>query len=516
MTTVIPGLFQINGVVSTDKSVLQNINAICTAAGCWMTYDITEGKWSVIMNRAGSSVASFNDSNIIGGINVSGKGISELYNSVTIEFPHKDLRDQTDYIDFDIAANKRFPNELDNKLNLSTDLANDPIQAQYIAGAELKQSRVDKVIQFRTDFSMLGLKAGDLIDVTAEMYGYTNKVFRITRLEEDDSEVLELSITALEYDADVYSTADLTRKIRSKKTGITPKAANQTLTGLDNKNGLVGLNGGLGDLANANLLASIMSLLGGRLDTALSLTQAAKDQGLSLYRGANTWVIDFGGKKVTIAASDVVISWTFTTGVDLDIRCRIVSPSVGQNTVNDSLGYTGSDPGGGGSIPPYSLDVWPVGATKGSAGTAYIEWGGDNQGAGKETVRVDIDRLKTVFPTKRYFVIECRGNWYSTRGSTQVLLQATLYEGGTTTATGESLVTGTPPTQTGFTSTGAVAYNFVNVGATRTRVLDGVGVFVDSLSTNPNVGGDLMGYFIFDTQNNTAQFTLEVPPEALT
>jgi hypothetical protein len=236
MTTVIPGLFQINGVVSTDKSVLQNINAICTAAGCWMTYDITEGKWSVIMNRAGASVASFNDANIIGGITVSGKGINELYNSVTIEFPHKDLRDQTDYIDFDIAAGERFPNELDNKLNLSTDLANDPIQAQYIAGAELKQSRVDKVIQFRTDFSMLGLKAGDLIDVTASMYGYSGKMFRITRIEEDDSDVLQLSITALEYDADVYSTADLNRKIRSKKTGITPKAANQTLYNNDSFN----------------------------------------------------------------------------------------------------------------------------------------------------------------------------------------------------------------------------------------------------------------------------------------
>jgi hypothetical protein len=259
MTTVIPGLFQINGVVSTDKSVLQNINAICTAAGCWMTYDITEGKWSVIMNRAGSSIASFNDSNIIGGINVSGKGISELYNSVTIEFPHKDLRDQTDYIDFDIAAGERFPNELDNKLNLSTDLANNPIQAQYIAGAELKQSRVDKVIQFRTDFSMLGLKAGDLIDVTAEMYGYTNKVFRITRLEEDDSEVLELSITALEYDADVYNTADLIRKIRSKKTGITPKAANQTLTRIDNSYTTNQLSNSLNDPANTALITSLLA-----------------------------------------------------------------------------------------------------------------------------------------------------------------------------------------------------------------------------------------------------------------
>ena len=179
MTTYVSGLYNINGVISTDKSVLQNLNALCTSAGSWMTYDISDGKWSVVINRAGSSAASFTDSNIIGGINVSSTGINDLYNSATIEFPHKDLRDQTDYIDFDIPTVDRFPNELDNRLSLRIDLLNDPIQAAYIASAELKQSRVDKIIEFRTDFSKLGLKAGDLIDVTNTVYGYTNKMFRI-------------------------------------------------------------------------------------------------------------------------------------------------------------------------------------------------------------------------------------------------------------------------------------------------------------------------------------------------
>lgn len=241
MTTYVSGLYNINGVISTDKSVLQNLNALCTSAGSWMTYDISDGKWSVVINRAGTSVASFDDANIIGGINVSSTGVNDLYNSVTIEFPHKDLRDQTDFIDFDIPAEQRFPNELDNRLNMSIDLINDPIQAAYIAGAELKQSRVDKIIEFRTDFSKLGLKAGDLIDVTNTMYGYANKMFRITKMQEEDAEGLVISITALEYNADVYSTDGLVRTLREKKTGITPKAANQSLSendALANANGV--------------------------------------------------------------------------------------------------------------------------------------------------------------------------------------------------------------------------------------------------------------------------------------
>jgi hypothetical protein len=91
-------LFEINGVISTDKTVLQNLQELATAAGCWLTYDVSSNRWAVIINQAGASVASFNDSNIIGGINVSGKGMNELYNSALIEFPHKDLRDQNDEI----------------------------------------------------------------------------------------------------------------------------------------------------------------------------------------------------------------------------------------------------------------------------------------------------------------------------------------------------------------------------------------------------------------------------------
>lgn len=226
-------LFAINGVVSTDKSVLQNLNALCDAAGCWLTYDISQGKWAIIINRAGSSVASFNDSNIIGNINVSGKGITELYNSVSVEFPHKDLRDQKDYIELEIPEADRFPNEINNTLNLSYDCINDPIQAEFLAAMELKQSRLDKVITFRTDYTKIGLKAGDLIDVTSTMYGYTNKMFRITRIEESDDEVLGIAITALEYSADIYSTSGLTRKVRNKNTGIKFKQSNTALQEAD-------------------------------------------------------------------------------------------------------------------------------------------------------------------------------------------------------------------------------------------------------------------------------------------
>jgi len=223
--------FKINGVVDTSQNVLTNINTLATAAGAFVTWDPATGTWSVIKNTTGTPVMTFDDTNIIGNINVSGSGINDLYNAVTIEFPHQDLKDTRDYIDLEIPEGERFPQELDNKLDISLECINDPVQAQFIAARELKQSRVDKIIEFSTSYLGNGLSAGDLIGVTSSMYGYTNKVFRVITIQEEDSEDagIVFSIQALEYDPDVYSTDGLVRTERNKKTGITPKAANEVI-----------------------------------------------------------------------------------------------------------------------------------------------------------------------------------------------------------------------------------------------------------------------------------------------
>lgn len=227
---------RINGVVSTDKSVLQNLNDLCTASGCWLTYDYSVGKWSVIINRPDSVVAAFTDSNIIGNLDVNGTGVNELYNSVSIEFPHKDIRDEKDYIELEIPSGDRFPNEVDNTLNIQSDLVNDPVQAQYLANVELKQSRVDKIVEFRTDYSRIGLKAGDIISISNTAYNFTNKLFRIIKVVEEDGDGLNIAITALEYSADIYNTGGLVRVERTKNTGIILRSSNPAVKASDDFN----------------------------------------------------------------------------------------------------------------------------------------------------------------------------------------------------------------------------------------------------------------------------------------
>jgi hypothetical protein len=240
--SVLPTRYRINGVLSTDATVMQNMETLARAAQSWFTYDVNLGKWAVIINTTGNSIASFDDSNITGPVSISGTGLGDLYNRVRVEFPHIDLDDQVDFVEVAIPAEDRNANEPDNTLNISFDVINDPVMAEMLGLIELKQSRVDKVIRFTTDYSYIGLKAGDLIDVTNSVLGYTNKVFRIISIEEADDEAISISITATEYDANVYDTSDLFRYERSNENGIvtigsidTPTAPTITATTLSSR-----------------------------------------------------------------------------------------------------------------------------------------------------------------------------------------------------------------------------------------------------------------------------------------
>ena len=213
--------YQINGLVNTDNAVMKNVEELTSSAGSWLSYSLVTGKWSVIVNRSGTSVASFDDTNILGTVSISGTGLQDLYNSVKTEFPNRDIRDGTDYVQLSIAAGDRNANEPNNTLNISYNFLNEPVQAQLLGFIELKQSRIDLVITFQSDYTTLNLVPGDIIDVTNSVLGFTNKLFRIiTVAEVDGDQGLQSEITALEYDSTVYN-EDLSRVTRTVTNGFT-------------------------------------------------------------------------------------------------------------------------------------------------------------------------------------------------------------------------------------------------------------------------------------------------------
>lgn len=245
MATSTTDTFEINGVIDTSQRVLDNIQRLCASSGAYFTFDATQGKYAVVVNTTGSSVATFDDSNIIGGIQLSTLDVDQMFNAATVEFNHKDLKDGTDTMNLILEEeDQHTPNEIKNTLNLKFDLVNNPVQAAYLAKLQIQQSRFDKIIQFRTDFSYQGLRAGDIIQVVNDWLGYPLTgnptelgYFRISSIKEiDDAEQgFLLEITAFEYSDTVYTKNNLYRDPRDNKTGIKARRENACLERKDDQ-----------------------------------------------------------------------------------------------------------------------------------------------------------------------------------------------------------------------------------------------------------------------------------------
>ena len=214
--------YRINGIVDTGRTVLSNLEALASSTASWVSFDVHAGKWSLVINKSESAIAAFDDSNVIGSISITASGIDALYNRVKAEFPNRDIRDIEDFITIALPSQDINPFEYENTLNIVYDLINEPVQAEVLAFIELKQSRIDLVVRFTTDYSYINLTAGDVISLTNARVDWDEKKFRIINITEnqDESGALFIDIIALEYDENVYSTADLFRYSRTDQNGI--------------------------------------------------------------------------------------------------------------------------------------------------------------------------------------------------------------------------------------------------------------------------------------------------------
>jgi hypothetical protein len=212
--------YTINGLVDTSRTALENMTAITNSCNTWLSYDALIGKWSVVMNRAGDSEYSFDDSNILGPVNLTTTSLTGYYNSCEVRFHNIALRDREDYVLLEIPANQRLPNEPDNRLIINAPMVNNQIQAQLLGLIELKQSRLDKVIEFNTDYSYINVPAGSIISVTNSVYGWTNKLFRVLTMTESNNETIAVTFRAQEYDDNIYDDADLYLYLRDTEDGL--------------------------------------------------------------------------------------------------------------------------------------------------------------------------------------------------------------------------------------------------------------------------------------------------------
>lgn len=228
--------YEINGVLSTGDTVKNNIEKISQSCSSWTTFDYSEGQWKIINNRAatGPELATafeFNDDNIIGDVGITATNLEDLYNYLEVEFANRVIRDQNDYYRATINQSLRNELEPDNTLSMRLDMVNNAIHAARSGLIELKQSRVDKIITFRADYSAIQCEAGDVVKITNNVYGFDQKLFRISKLREveDEAGSITVEVTALEYDPTVYTDEELYDSIAPAGTGIPVFGGSATL-----------------------------------------------------------------------------------------------------------------------------------------------------------------------------------------------------------------------------------------------------------------------------------------------
>jgi hypothetical protein len=227
--------YRFNGPLDTTKNCLANLQDMVDACDSWMQYSELTGKWKVVINKAYdetpdaltfSQLYSVTNNNLTSGIQVNPTDLNQTFNQVEYQYPNTNIKDQLDFIF--ISLQDDFPsllseNEPVNKLGLKNDLVNNYVQAKFIAIRRILQGREDLIINLQTDYSGIQVEAGDVIRVTNEVYGWTNKLFRVSNvIEEKDVEGnLFARLTAFEYNATIYDDdLDITDFIPADNTGL--------------------------------------------------------------------------------------------------------------------------------------------------------------------------------------------------------------------------------------------------------------------------------------------------------
>ena len=227
--------YRFNGPIDTTQNCLSNLQYMVDACDSWMQYSELTGKWKVVINKAYdetpdpiafNNLYSVDDNNLVSGISVTPSDLNQTYNQVEYQYPNTNIKDQLDYIF--ISLQERYPsllseNEPLNKLIIKSDIVNNYVQAKFIAIRRLLQAREDLIISFQTDYSGIQVEAGDVIKVSNEVYGWTNKLFRVSNVIEEKypDGSLGAKLTAFEYNGTIYDDdLDITDFIPEANTGL--------------------------------------------------------------------------------------------------------------------------------------------------------------------------------------------------------------------------------------------------------------------------------------------------------
>ncbi len=204
--TVQRNRYTTNLILESTNSTLDNAKEILkTMKG---SLPFVQGKYKLVLEEAGTSVATFDDSNILGSVSIGFADRSKRLNRCTVKFPNENKGYKPDTVSWpaaNSALHTGYVNQ-DNGDDLHTEIeltgTTDRYQARDLAEFTVRDSRTQEFIEFKAQPSALLLECGDIITVSNDILDIVSREYRVRKCTINGD--LTVSIKAQVYDATVY------------------------------------------------------------------------------------------------------------------------------------------------------------------------------------------------------------------------------------------------------------------------------------------------------------------------
>jgi hypothetical protein len=208
-TSVTQKRYTLNGVVNTSETNMDTLQKMLTS--CRGSLVFSGGFYKLVLDKTETATLTFDESNVMGDYEIIRGGKDMLANRISANFFNPDREWQADFAFEESAAYKTTDNDLLLEKKIELPFTADMLMAKYIALQNLKASRQNIIINFRTTQDGLLAEIGDVIYIKLANPGWDTlnsnqgKLFRVLQIGIEASD--EVTISAIEYDANVYTTA---------------------------------------------------------------------------------------------------------------------------------------------------------------------------------------------------------------------------------------------------------------------------------------------------------------------
>lgn len=199
--------YKLDAVIDTGSSVFDNFRELL--ASFRGSPNRTNGLIGVSVETAGNPVAAFDESNLVGAVQISTSGTNNRYNRVIVRFPDKNSDNyQTNEAVYPPPASQLYQDWLaeDNGKELTKEMEVNTFASQGDAeqNAEIiaKRSRADLTVKFRGRGVARLVLPNDIVSLTVGSYGWVERPVRIVSRREMDNGVFEFE--AVEHQNAIY------------------------------------------------------------------------------------------------------------------------------------------------------------------------------------------------------------------------------------------------------------------------------------------------------------------------